>query len=97
VGDSGRLLEITTLDVTPVEIINAPRLIDLYGYWISFHDASVEKITIDRIGPTVTMEFITCDMVCRHGVDEDNEQARVVLRWLEVENLQLARIGPEKA
>jgi hypothetical protein len=77
----------------PVEIVGSSMLADVYGYWPSFHDSVVESITIDRIGPTVTIEFTTCDMVCDGDVMKEPEQeARCVLRWHGVSELSLGGI-----
>ncbi len=79
----------------PAQVTGASKLIDLYGYWISFHDAVVESITVERIGPTVTICFTTCDMVC-HGeeIGEPNQQAKVVIRWYGVGDMSLQGIDP---
>jgi hypothetical protein len=80
-----------------VEVLGASKLTDLYGYWPSFHDATVESILIERVGPTVTIRFETCDMACDGDtVREPDRRARVVLRWHEVEDLELRGIDPEE-
>ncbi len=70
-------------------IEGAAKLIDLYGYWPSFHDAQVERIAIDRKGPTVTITFTTNDLVVKDGVRQGDQVATVILRWHEVEKLTL--------
>jgi Immunity protein 50 len=40
-----------------VLIGGASQLIDLYGYFPTFHDAVVESIFIEKEGPTVTIRF----------------------------------------
>ena len=49
-------------DAPECSIVGARKLTDVYGYWISFHDATVENVLIERQGPTVTICFETCDM-----------------------------------
>lgn len=84
-------------DGPEVEVLGASKLTDLYGYWPSFHDATVESILIERVGPTVTIWFETCDMACDDDkVREADRRARVVLRWHEVEDLELRGIDPEE-
>ena len=79
----------------PVAIVGAQKLTDLYGYWITFHDASIESVLIERLGPTVTIEFETCDMAYRGDELLDNDQsARVVVRWHNVRELSLEGIDP---
>jgi len=70
-------------------IEGAVRLVDVYGYWPSFHDAEVEAITIDREGPTVTITFTTNDLVEKDGREQGDQLAKVTLRWYEVEELIL--------
>jgi hypothetical protein len=77
----------------PIEIVGSSMLIDLYGYWPSFHDAVLERIAIDRIGSTVMIEFTTCDMVFDGDeMKAPDQQARVILRWYEVSELSLGGI-----
>lgn len=77
------------------EIPGAGRLIDLYGYWITFHDAIVETIVIERVGPSVTIDFETCDLALEDGVEVDRDRkAHVVIRWSGVEDLRLEGIDP---
>jgi hypothetical protein len=83
-------------DNTPdVPVIGARKLTDVYGYWITFHDASVESVLIERCGPTVTIVFETCDEAYRDGeLMEGNRKARVVVRWDDVRVLTLQGIDP---
>jgi Immunity protein 50 len=78
-------------------IIGAEKLTDLYGGWISFHDASIESVLIERRGPTVTIEFETCDMAYRGDelLDSDRK-ARVIVSWHKVQELSLAGVDPEE-
>ena len=90
--------EIVPEDTMPdVAVIGAEKLTDLYGGWISFHDASIESVLIERREPTVTIEFETCDMAYSGGelVDPDRF-ARVNIRWHKVQELELAGIDPEE-
>jgi hypothetical protein len=84
--------------VTLVE--GASKLIALYGYWISFHDAAVESVLIERVGPTVTIRFRTNDAPSGDGGQtfqyEASRLARVVMRWHEVRDLTLAGIDVEE-
>jgi hypothetical protein len=82
-------------DIANVKIAGASKLTDLYGGWISFHDASVETVLVERVGPTVTIGFKTCDMAYHAGelVDGDRK-ARVVMRWHQVQELSLIGIDP---
>ena len=69
-------------NVPRVPIIGAEKLTDLYGGWISFHDASIESVLIERRGPTVTIEFETCDMAYRGDeLLSCDRKARVIVRW----------------
>lgn len=70
-------------------IAGAAKLVDLYGYWPSFHDAQVEAITLEREGPTVTIAFTTNDLVVKSGTEQGSQLAKVTLRWHEVEDLAL--------
>jgi hypothetical protein len=69
----------------------------VYGHWISFHDASLESVLIVRYGPTVTIEFETCDMAHRGDKLVDSDlRARVIIRWHRVQDLNLAGVDPEE-
>lgn len=82
-------------DGPEVEVLGASKLTGLYGSWPGFHDATVESILIERVGPTVTIRFETCDMACDGDtVREPDRRARVVLRWHEVEDLELRASTP---
>jgi Immunity protein 50 len=70
-------------------IEGAAELVHFYGYWPSFHDARVETITIEREGPTVTITFITNDLVVKDGQKQGDRLAKVTLRWYEVEEVDL--------
>jgi Immunity protein 50 len=54
--------------VPNVAIIGAEKLTEVYGDWISFHDARLESARIERLGPTITIEFqmrsarLTCNV-----------------------------------
>lgn len=84
-------------DSPEVEVLGASKLTDFYGSWPSFHDATVESILIEWVGPTVPIRFETCDMACDGDmVREPDQRARVVLRWYEVEDLELWGSDPEE-
>jgi hypothetical protein len=84
-------------NVANVEVVGASKLTDIYGYWISFHDASVETVLVERVGPTVTIGFKTCDMAYHAGELMDSDRkARVVVRWHQVKELSLIGIDPEE-
>jgi hypothetical protein len=70
-------------------IAGAAHLVELYGYWPSFHDARVEMIRIEREGPTVTITFTLNDMVVKDGTRQGDQLAAVTLRWYEVTDLAL--------
>ena len=79
-----------------VPVIGVSKLTDVYGYWISFHDASVESVLIERHGPPVTVAFGTCDMAYRDGKLVDSDlAARVVVRWRQVQECSLEGIDPD--
>ena len=83
-------------DAPECSIVGARKLTDVYGYWISFHDATVENVLIERQGPTVTICFETCDMAYLDGqLVENDRRAKVVVRWHEVQELKLEGIDPE--
>jgi hypothetical protein len=67
----------------------AAGLVELYGYWPSFHDARVEAVQIEREGPTVTIVFTTNDLVDKEDKRQRDQLARVTVRWYEVEELTL--------
>ncbi|HKI18385.1 MAG TPA: Imm50 family immunity protein [Isosphaeraceae bacterium] len=74
-------------------VTGASKLIDLYGYFPSFHDAVVESILIERDGPTVTIRFTTNDEAYSGGqVREPDQLAIVVIQWSEVSDLRLSGI-----
>jgi hypothetical protein len=76
-----------------VDILGASRLTDLYGYFISFHDAAIESVSIERLGPTVTIRFTSCDGAYEDHTQTDSDlQADVVMRWHEVADLSLQGI-----
>ncbi len=76
-----------------VVITGASKLIDLYGYFPSFHDAAIESILIERDGPTVTIRFTTNDAAYRGDELQDADQlAIVVIQWSEVSDLRLSGI-----
>ena len=78
-------------------IIGAEKLTDLYGGWISFHDASIESVLIERRRPTVTIEFETCDMAYRGDELLDSDRnARVIVRWHRVQELSLTGVDREE-
>jgi hypothetical protein len=77
-------------------IEGAAQLVDVYGYWPSFHDAQVETVVIERRGPTVTIHFITNDQVDKDGVQERDKLAQVTIRWHEVKDLSLNGIDWEE-
>jgi hypothetical protein len=65
------------------------KLVSLYGYWPSFHDANVETITIDTEENTVTISFTTNDAVEKTGEPVRDELALVTLQWQEVSDLSI--------
>ncbi len=76
-----------------VVITGASKLIVLYGYFPSFHDAAIESILIERDGPTVTIRFTTNDAAYRGDELQDADQlAIVVIQWSEVSDLRLSGI-----
>lgn len=80
-----------------VRIIGGNKIVDLYGYWITFHDAVIESITIDRQGPSVTIVLTTNDMVCDQGeIKESDQEATVVIRWSRVREMSLSGVDPEE-
>ena len=80
-----------------VPVLGMSKLTDVYGDWITFHDATVESVLIERRGPAVTIVFETCDMAFRNGelVDQDR-RARVVVRWHQVRELRIEGIDSEE-
>ncbi len=80
-------------DYPGVDIRGASRLTDLYGYFISFHDATVESVLIERQGPTVTIRFTSCDAAHDgRNLKDSDLQAAVVMQWHEVGDLSLEGI-----
>jgi hypothetical protein len=86
------LIDTETLDL----IEGVSRVVDLYGSWVSFHDAAVESVLIEREGPAVTIRFRTCDSVSKAGAPERDLRAYVTLRWQDVRDLCLAGIDWEE-
>jgi hypothetical protein len=83
--------------VPHMAVIGAEKLTDPYGGWISFHDASIESVWIERRGPTVTIEFETCVIAYRGDELWDSDRkARVIVRWHRVQELNLAGVDPEE-
>jgi hypothetical protein len=72
-------------------IEGADRLLAIYGSWISFHDAAVESVVLERVGPTVTIHFRTNDVPLPDDGNplgsRDSRIARVVMRWHEVQDV----------
>jgi hypothetical protein len=76
-----------------VDILGASRLTDLYGYFTPFHDAAIESVSIERLGPTVTIRFTSCDAAYDGDTLTDSDlRADVVMRWYEVADLSLQGI-----
>jgi hypothetical protein len=71
------------------QVEGAEKLVSLYGYWPSFHDANVETITIDTEENTVTISFTTNDAVEKTGEPVRDELALVTLQWQEVSDLSI--------
>src|SRR4051812_39124965 len=79
-----------------VPALGSRKLTDVYGYWITFHDASVESVLVERVGPSVTIVFETCDQAYRDGDPvASDRKARVTVRWHRVRELSLAGIDPD--
>lgn len=72
----------------------ASLLISAVGRWPSFHDAAIQQIVIDRVGPTVTIIFRMNEMV--GDGDAPDFRANVTLRWHEVEKLSLSGVDVEE-
>ncbi len=76
-----------------VVIIGASKLIDIYSYFPSFHDAKVESILIETDGPTITIRFITNDAAyCGDELQNPDQLAKVVMQWSEVSDLRILGI-----
>jgi hypothetical protein len=92
--------EVAIADEVTSLIQGASRLLDVYGYWITFHDAVVEAVIIERIGPTVTIHFKTNDAPSQDGGRSfqygDSRLARVLMRWSEVRDLTLTGVDWEE-
>jgi hypothetical protein len=67
----------------------ADKLVGLYGYWPSFHDARIEAITVDTAEPSVTVRFLTSDRAAVDSGEDPNKLAQVTMRWGEVSELTL--------
>jgi hypothetical protein len=67
----------------------AEKLVGLYGYWPSFHDALVQTITIDSEETTVAISFWTNDRVEKEGEPKTDRQALVTVRWEDVSELTI--------
>ena len=71
------------------QVEGAEKLVNLYGYWPSFHDAVRTGITIDGEEAAVTVCFTTNDRVEKEGEPERDELAAVTMRWEEVSDLNI--------
>jgi Immunity protein 50 len=77
-------------DETGELVDGAAKLIQLYGQWPSFHDAAVDKVVIEREGPTVTIAFRLNAAVIQEGVRMFDLRAKLLMRWEEVADLMLS-------
>lgn len=76
-------------------VTGADAVTALYGRWRSFHDAAVERIVLERAGPTITIEFLVNDLVIDPATGQDlrrDRRARVRLRWDEVVDCTLSGV-----
>ncbi len=68
------------------------KLTSIFGRWPSFHDAVVETVQIERVGPTVTISFRLNELSASgliHRVD-------ATLRWHEVNQLEIKGVDEEE-
>src|SRR4051812_4811423 len=83
-------------DAVPKEIVGTSKVTDLYGHWPTFHDASVESVLIERVGPTVTIRIGTCAMTYDGDmVRVPDQRATVVIGWQEISDLEIKGVDAE--
>jgi len=72
------------------EISGATRLLEIYGYWPTFHDATVEQINIRRETAEVVMIFHYIDL--RSG-GESEAATEIHILWKDVQRYELLLEG----
>ena len=92
----------TSSDSAPAVVRNGTSLVELFGYWPSFHDAEIHRAELDRGGtdrsPSVTLTIHVFD--CDDTIDENGYyRIRVsvlaTLRFDGVDDLQLFDLGTQ--
>jgi hypothetical protein len=83
-------------DQTAAFVEGSSTLVEFYGYWISFHDAAVETVQIEREAPTVTIAFTANDAVLKEGQEDRELLANVTMRWHEVLDMTLSGVDPDE-
>lgn len=87
------------MDEAPEDVLGAERLVGVFGYWPSFHDAEVVRFCLDREGygdtqgPTVECVvhvFETTSEVGPTGYYILKNHSLVTFRFLEVDALELS-------
>lgn len=88
------------MDQPPVPVVNANRLLDVFGYWPSFHDAEVHRVVLDRGArdeqPSVTLLVNVYDSsgaLDDRGYYNERVNVMVTLRFTDVEDLALSDLG----
>ena len=76
-------------------VAGADKLIAVYGWSTPFHDAVVERVVIERLGPAVTMDLRTNEM-CILEEPQRDVLARVTMRWDGVQDLRLLGADPNE-
>jgi hypothetical protein len=73
-------------------VIGVEKLLRLYGYWPTFHDASVERVILEREGPTITIDFILNDTVLLPDHPQKCILVTATLQWQEVGDVEMLGI-----
>ena len=88
------------MDLPPVPVLHAERLIEAFGYWHSFHDAEIHRAVLDRGAPgerpSVTLLVNVYDSsgaVDERGYYDVRVNVMVTLRFTDVADLELSDLG----
>jgi hypothetical protein len=73
-------------------VVNADKLVSVYGRWPSFHDAEIETVIMDRRGPFIQIRLEAherTDELTEEGVYRRLKRCVITFRFTDVENLAL--------
>jgi hypothetical protein len=87
------------MELPPVPVIHAERLLEAFGYWPSFHDAEVHRAVLDRGGagePSITLVVNVYDSsraLDGRGYWDVRVNVMVTLRFTDVDDMELSDLG----